>query len=485
MSKTKEKEETGENSSDGGFKMKKELTLLDGVAIIVGVIIGSGIFVSPKGVLRYSGSMGMAIIVWVLSGILSMLGALCYAELGTMIPKSGGDYAYIMDAFGPLPAFLYLWVALFILVPTGNAITAMTFAQYIIQPFWGDCKAPVEAVRLVAAATICGLTLINCYNVKWVTRVTDTFTATKIFALLIIVAAGCVHLFRGHWDHFHSPMEGTNWEPSHIALSFYSGLFSYSGWNYLNYVTEELKNPYRNLPRAICISMPVVTVIYVVTNVAYFAVLSRNDILSSDAVAITFGDKMLGFASFLMPVFVACATFGSLNGAIFASSRLFFVGARDGHLPRAISLIDVKRLTPVPSLMFMCIITLFLLVAGDVYVLINYVQFVEALFITISVCGLLYMRYTMPDAKRPIKVTLILPITFLIICAFLVIFPCYESPLEVGIGVAIILIGIPVYLVTIWWKNKPKWLQQLFDGFNDGCAKLFMCIPEQVAQKEL
>ncbi|XP_066251331.1 large neutral amino acids transporter small subunit 1 [Euwallacea similis] len=483
MSKTKEKsDDSGENSSEGGFKMKKELTLIDGVSIIVGVIVGSGIFVSPKGVLMYSGSMGMAIIVWILSGILSMLGALCYAELGTMIPKSGGDYAYIMEAFGPLPAFLYLWVALLILVPTGNAITAMTFAQYIIQPFWGDCKAPVEAVRLLAAATICGLTLINCYNVKCVTRVTDTFTATKIFALIIIVIAGIVHIFTGHSDNFQTPMENTNWDPSHIALSFYSGLFSYSGWNYLNYVTEELKNPYKNLPRAICISMPVVTVIYVVTNIAYFAVLTRNDILASDAVAITFGDKMLGFASFLMPVFVACATFGSLNGAIFASSRLFFVGARNGHLPRAISLIDVKRLTPVPSLVFMGIITLALLMAGDVYALITYVQFVEALFITISVLGLLYMRYKMPNAKRPIKVNYMLPITFLIICAFLVIFPCHESPVEVGVGVAIVFLGIPVYMVTIWWQNKPKWLQRLFDDFNDGCAKLFMCIPEEVRE---
>ncbi|XP_050309562.1 large neutral amino acids transporter small subunit 1 [Anthonomus grandis grandis] len=484
MAKSEEKEESS-SSSEGGFKMKKELTLIDGVAIIVGVIVGSGIFVSPKGVLNYSGSMGMALIVWVMSGILSMLGALCYAELGTMIPKSGGDYAYIMEAFGPLPAFLYLWVALFILVPTGNAITAMTFAQYIIQPFWGDCKAPVEAVRLLAAATICGLTLINCYNVKWVTRVTDTFTATKIFALLIIVAAGFYHLFTGHWENFHAPMDGTNWGPSHLALSFYNGLFSYSGWNYLNYVTEELKNPYRNLPRAICISMPLVTIIYVVTNIAYFAVLTRNDILASDAVAITFGDRMLGVASFLMPVFVACATFGSLNGAIFASSRLFFVGARDGHLPRAISLIDVKRLTPVPSLLFMCLITLALLIVSDVYVLINYVQFVEALFITISVLGLLYMRYTMPNVSRPIKVNYILPITFFVICVFLVIFPCYESPVEVGVATAIILLGIPVYMVTIWWQNKPKWLQKLFDNFNDSCAKLFMCIPEQVYEKGL
>nr|XP_012147235.1 PREDICTED: large neutral amino acids transporter small subunit 2-like [Megachile rotundata] len=132
-------------------KLKKELGLLDGVAIIVGIIVGAGIFVSPKGVLLNSGSVGQALIVWVFSGVLSLIGALCYAELGTMIPKSGGDYAYISDAFGPLPAFLYLWVALFILVPTGNAITALTFAQYILQPVWPGCVPPYAAVRLLAA----------------------------------------------------------------------------------------------------------------------------------------------------------------------------------------------------------------------------------------------------------------------------------------------------------------------------------------------
>ncbi|KAG5893204.1 hypothetical protein JTB14_025609 [Gonioctena quinquepunctata] len=281
-SKTKKSGKEDESTtSTSGVKMKKELSLLDGVAIIVGVIIGSGIFVSPKGVLKFSGSVGQAIIVWVLSGLLSMIGALCYAELGTMIPKSGGDYAYIMEAFGALPAFLYLWVALFILVPTGNAITAITFAQYILQPLWGTCPAPYEAVRLLAAATTCILTVINCYNVKWVTRVQDIFTATKMFALLIIVIAGIYYVCIGHVEHFQNPMEGTNWDPGHIALAFYSGLFSYSGWNYLNYVTEELKDPYKNLPRAIFISMPVVTAVYVVTNIAYFVVLSRDDILSS------------------------------------------------------------------------------------------------------------------------------------------------------------------------------------------------------------
>lgn len=162
-----------------------------------------------------------------------------------MIPKSGGDYAYIGAAFGPLPAFLYLWVALLILVPTGNAITALTFAQYLLQPFSGTCDAPVIAVRLLAIIITCLLTVINCYNVKWVTRVTDTFTATKILALLVIVAAGVWYLAGGNTENFDGPFLGSHTEPSYIALAFYSGLFSYSGWNYLNFVTEELRDPYK------------------------------------------------------------------------------------------------------------------------------------------------------------------------------------------------------------------------------------------------
>ncbi|XP_011640812.1 large neutral amino acids transporter small subunit 2 [Pogonomyrmex barbatus] len=473
----------GSDNSDE-VKLKKELGLWNGVAIIVGIIVGAGIFVSPKGVLRNSGSVGQALIVWIFSGILSLIGALCYAELGTMIPKSGGDYAYISDAFGPLPAFLYLWVALFVLVPTGNAITALTFAQYILQPMWPGCEPPYEAVRLLAAVITCLLTVINCYNVKWATRVQDIFTGTKIFALVIIVVTGFWWLCMGHTENFQHPMAGTNTQSGYIALAIYSGLFSYSGWNYLNFVTEELKDPYKNLPKAICISLPLVTVIYVFANIAYFVVLTQDEILASNAVAVTFGDKLLGVMSWIMPFFVACSTFGALNGAIFASSRLFFVGARNGHLPTAIALINVRNLTPMPSLIFLCIITLILLIIEDVYVLINYVSFVEALFTTLSVSGLLWLRYKKPDLQRPIKVSIILPIIFFIICAFLVTFPCYVSPWEVGIGIIIILSGIPVYCIFIDWKTKPDWLVNASHKFNVICAKLFMCVPVQEEKTE-
>lgn len=473
-------EQSDSDESGGGIKLKKELGLMDGVAIIVGVIVGAGIFVSPKGVLLYSGSIGQAIVVWILSGVLSMVGALCYAELGTMIPKSGGDYAYIGEAFGPLPAFLYLWVALLILVPAGNAITAITFAQYLLQPLWPTCEAPYESVRLLAALITCLLTAINCYNVKWVTRVTETFTGMKVGALLVIVAAGAWYLFMGNTELLENPFENSKLQPGFIALAFYNGLFSYSGWNYLNFVTEELKDPYRNLPRAICISMPAVTIIYVITNVAYFAVLPPDVMLSSQAVAVTFAEKMLGFMAWIMPLFVACSTFGSLNGAIFASSRLFFVGARNGHLPAAISLINVNCLTPIPSLIFLCLLTLLLLFIRDVFSIINYVSYVEILFIFISVAGLLRLRSTQPDAKRPIKVSLVIPIIFLLTAGFLVIFSAFESPIEVAIGSLIIVLGIPVYYITI---HKPlEWLARTSQRINTVCAKLFLCM--QNTEKE-
>lgn len=157
----------------GKIKLKKELGLLEGVAIILGIIFGSGnnsfcvivllsyiinflgIFISPKGVIQEVDSVGFSLVVWVMCGFLSMIGALCYAELGTAIPKSGGDYAYIYECFGPLPAFLYLWAANLIFVPTTNAIMGLTFAKYVIQPFFVKCDVPAPSVTLVAIMTIC------------------------------------------------------------------------------------------------------------------------------------------------------------------------------------------------------------------------------------------------------------------------------------------------------------------------------------------
>lgn len=211
------------------------------------------------------GSVGLSIVIWILCGLLSMIGALCYAELGTSIPKSGGDYAYIYEAFGPLPAFLYLWDANLIFVPTTNAIMALTFASYVVQPFFPNCAIPALGINLLAAATISKssnfslhaillwaffiflgiLSYINSVDVRATTKLQNIFMFCKIGALSIIIIAGIVYMGFGGTQNFNNAFEGSVTSPGKIAISFYSGIFSYSGWNYLNFMTEELKDPYK------------------------------------------------------------------------------------------------------------------------------------------------------------------------------------------------------------------------------------------------
>ncbi|XP_045592455.2 large neutral amino acids transporter small subunit 2 [Procambarus clarkii] len=397
-----------------------------------------------------------------------------------MIPKSGGDYAYIHEAFGPLPAFLYLWVALVIIMPTGNTVIALTFANYILQPLFPNCEQPPDIpVRLIAAAVIFFLTWVNCTNVKWATKVQDVFTAAKVLALVIIIVAGIYHLATGNLENYQKPFDNTNWDLAAFATAFYQGLFSFAGWNYLNFVVEELKNPYRNLPRAIMISMPLVTVVYFLANVAYFAVLTQSEILSSSAVAVSFGNRMLGVMTWTMPFFVACSTFGSLNGGIFASSRLFFVGARQGHLPQILALINIKNYTPVPSLVFLGIMTVFMLITSDMQVLINYISFTESLFILLSIAALLWLRIKEPNRHRPIKVWIGFPILFFTICLFLVVLPIVQRPIELGVAIGIISIGIPVYFFAIHREEKSKWFMKFMERAMYVSQMLCISLPEE------
>lgn len=460
------------------IKLKKELGLLEGVAIILGIIIGSGIFVSPKGVLKEAGSVGLSLVVWCLCGFLSMIGALCYAELGTSIPKSGSDYAYIGEAFGSLPSFLYLWDAIFIFVPTTNAIMGLTVANYLAQPLFPDCDPPDSALRLIAAVCITFLTWLNCFSTRVTTKLQNVFMVTKLAALGLVIIGGCLAFSQGGSRMFDNAWEGTATDPGQIAVSFYSGIFSYAGWNYLNFMTEELHNPYKNLPRAIYISLPLVTVIYVLANVSYLAVLSPSAMLSSDAIAVTFSNQMFGLMAPVMPALIAVSALGGLSCHIMTSSRLCFVGARNGHFPDCLSLVTASKLTPTPALVFLGSLSLLYLSTSDIYRLIDYAAFVESMFILLAIASLLYLRYTRPDMERPIKVSLGIPILFLFICTFLVFLPLYVRPLEVGMGLLITACGVPVYMVCIRWKNKPKWFQQTLYSLGYGSQKMFMGLKE-------
>uniref|UniRef100_A0A915PMA3 Uncharacterized protein n=1 Tax=Setaria digitata TaxID=48799 RepID=A0A915PMA3_9BILA len=424
--------------------LERRISLFNGCSIIIGVIVGSGIFVSPKGVLIESGSIGASLIIWILSGAFAAMGAFVYAELGTTIPKSGGEYAYINEAFGPLPAFVFLWAALIIINPTSNAIMALTFAQYTLYPFYKNCELPDDAVRFIDICQLLQCEMVN-ENAKYFfpsQSNTEYLEPSKLF-------------------------EGSQTNPSHVALAFYSGVFSFSGWNSLNFVTEELVNPSKNLPRAIMISLFMVTAIYIMVNVAYFAVLSVPEILDSSAVAITFAEVIMGQFASLMPIFVAISCAGGLNSIIFSSSRMFFVGARDGQLPELLSMISINYLTPLPSLLLLGVLSLVMLFSSNIYVLINYVTFTEASVIALSVAGLIKLRFTRPNIHRPFKQNILFPATFLVICIALLMLPFFIQPSELIIGVFIILSAVPFYFVFLFWKNKPACLYKPW-ARNDG-----------------
>ncbi|MFH4974646.1 hypothetical protein AB6A40_001355 [Gnathostoma spinigerum] len=464
-----------------GVKLKRSISLFSGCAIIVGVIVGSGIFISPKGVILKTGSIGLSLVVWLLCGLFAMLGALCYAELGTTIPKSGGDYAYIYEAFGGLPAFLFLWVALVIINPTSNAIMALTCSQYLVKPFFPDCDLPDNVVRLLAACLIVLLIFVNCWNVEWATKTQNIFTTTKILALVIIIVTGIGWLIFSPAEHLHPStiFENSNADPSHLSLAFYSGVFSFSGWNYLNFVTEELKEPNKNLPRAIYISIPVVTIIYMLVNIAYFAVLPAADVIHSPAVAVTFADATMGKFSLIMPLIVAASCIGGLNGVIFASSRMFFVGSRDGQLPELLSMISITKLTPIPSLLILGGLSCLMLVFNDIYSLVNYLSFTESAVVACAVLGLIKLRITDKKRNRPIMFNICIPIIFCAMCLLLLILPFFLEPIELIVGVLIILTGIPVYFVFVYWKSKPSFIIQPWVKFTHAVQKFLYCVPEK------
>lgn len=464
---------------DETINLKPKITLLNGVTVIVGSIIGSGIFVSPKGVLEQTGSVGLSLIVWVLCGLFSMIGAYCFTELGTLIVRSGADYAYIYEAFGPFLAFLRLWVECMIVRPCSQAVVALTFAYYVIEPMFPDCDQPDTAVRLLAALCIIVLTIVNAVDVKWATRVQDVFTYAKLLALMLIIITGFVQLGRGKIEYYKGPFENSNWNAGAIALSFYQGLFAYNGWNYLNYVVEELQDPYRNLPKASWISISIVTIVYVLSNIAYFTTVSPEEMIASSAVAVTFSKRLYGVMWWIMPVFVALSTFGGVNGILFTTSRLFFVGSREGHMPEILSYVQMQRMTPAPAVLFMGLFSLVYLLSTDMYRLINYVAFVNWLAIGLAVSALLWFRWKRPNADRPIKVGLIWPIIYVAFSVFLVVVPLYASPFETGMGCLIIITGIPVYFVCVKWENKPKAFLRLNQTINSVIQKVLLVVPEE------
>jgi len=471
-------------AAEDGVQLEKRLTLLNGVTMIIGNIIGSGIFLTPKGVQEQCGSAGLSLLVWFISGVFSLIGAICYIELGTTIVKSGASYSYIKEAFGPLLGFVRMWISVLIIEPTVQAAIAITFAEYLVKPFYPDCDSPFVAVRIIAACCCLFILAMNCWSVKYGTIIQDIFAYAKIIALIVIMITGLyTYATQGtSVGSLGNIWEGTTLSTGGMTLAMYSGLYSYAGWDTLNFMVEELKDPYKNLPRAIYISMPLCTVVYLLANMAYYAVLTPEELMSADAVALVFANKTLGKFSWIMSIFVAMSTFGALNSSFYASSRLFYVAAREGHLPSYFAMVSPEYLTPIPSLFLTGSLTLVYLFVEDIFMLINFYSFMYWLTVGLSIVGQIYLRFKRPEMPRPIKFSLIWPYMFTIICIFLVGVPYFTETIDSLIGTLILATGFPVYFFFFCndGKHVPACIRNVSRNVTVFLQKLVPVLPQAI-----
>ncbi|XP_049529940.1 b(0,+)-type amino acid transporter 1 isoform X2 [Anopheles darlingi] len=439
--------------------LKRRVGLFSGVALIVGTMIGSGIFVSPSGLLVRTGSIGVSFIIWMACGLLSLLGALAYAELGTMNTSSGAEWAYFMDAFGAWPAFLFSWVSTLVLKPSQMAIICLSFAQYAVEAFVYECDPPLSVVKMVAILAIVSILFVNCYSVNLGMAVQNVFTSAKLIAVLIVICGGAYKLCQGNTQHLQNAFTGPTPSLGAIATAFYTGLWAYDGWNNLNYVTEEIQNPSKNLPRSIIIGIPLVTLCYALINVSYLAAMSPTEMIESEAVAVTFGNRILGVMAWLMPLSVTISTFGSANGTLFAAGRLCFAASREGHLLDILSYVHVRRLTPAPGLIFHSLIAGAMVLYGTIDSLIDFFSFTAWIFYGGAMVALIVMRYTKPNYPRPYKVPLIIPILVMLVSGYLVVAPIIEKPqIEYLYAVMFILAGLVFYVPFVHYGYHPKFM---------------------------
>ncbi|XP_077945185.1 b(0,+)-type amino acid transporter 1 isoform X1 [Gasterosteus aculeatus] len=449
------------------LKMKREIGLIGGVALVSGTMIGSGIFMSPKFVLAYAGSPGASLLIWALSGLVAIFAGLSYAELGTVISESGGDFIYILRIYGSCPAFFAAVTFILVMKPFGIAAMAICIAQYTLALFYTGCPPPQLLVKWVAAVAILVVATVNALNVQIAVRIQVVFLVAKVLALALMAIGGIVELTHSSSvivDNLEveNAFRGTQWSLSTIGMAFYQALWSYAGWYNLNCVTEELQRPEVNLPRAVVIAISLVTGLYLLVNVSYLTVMTPMELMSSNAVAVTWGNKVLGSWGWIMSVAAALSAFGSLNGTFFSGGRVCFVAAREGHMPAILAMAHIHRLTPSPALIFTTIVSLLVLIPGDFQSIVNYFSFTAWFFYGITLSGLLYLKIKKPELHRPYKVPIILPILVLIVAVFLVLAPIIDNPqIEYLYVTLFIASGAIAYVPFIHYQLCPGLLTKL------------------------
>lgn len=428
-------------------ELPRRLGLIDSIAIVVGTIIGAGIFLVPTLVARNLTSPVGIIAAWVFTGVLSFFGALAYAELGSMLPSTGGQYVYLREAYGQLPAFLCGWTYFFVVLSASIAWLGISFANYL---GYFIPMSPLAA-KLVGLGLIGAVTFVNYRGVAPGAAVQKTLTALKLTGLLVLIVAA----FAGPAPPAVQPVTG-GWSVSHFGLAMIACVLSYDGWVALSFVAGEVRNPKRNLTLAAALGVGIVIAVYVLVNVAYMRVLTIPQIAGSDRVGALMAERAIGpIGAAMVSLIILLSITGSANGWAMTAPRIYFAQARDGLFFHQFARVHPRYQTPSFSIVAFGLWSAFLAITGGFETLASYAMFAAWVFYGFTGVGVLILRRRDPDRPRPYKmpgypVTLLL---FVAVAAGFVINTFIVTPLPALIGSGLIATGIPVFY---FWKRSAS-----------------------------
>jgi APA family basic amino acid/polyamine antiporter len=453
-------------------KLRRDLGVWGAASIVVGTVIGSGIFLVPKKMILEVGDPWMLFAVWIFGGVLSLAGALTYAELSAMMPEAGGEYNYLREAYGPFWGFLYGWTQMWV-AKSGSIATLATGFFYYLANFHpqldkvsflipiplGDGGGPLEVRtgQLLAIAVIMALAVLNWFGVKVGGGVQVGVTILKVLLIGGIIAVG---LFGKHG----APVEwaahaGSTGGVAGFFAALVAALWAYDGWNNVSMVSSEVQNPQRNLPKALVYGTGAVVLIYLMTNFAYFHVLSADEVAGTDRVAASMMQRVLGgWGANAVSIAAMISIFAALNGSILSGSRVPYALARDGYFFQRFASVHDRHATPGFSILALSAWACVLVLSGRYDQLLTLVIFPSWILYGMATASVIVLRRKRPDLERPYKTVgyPVVPVLFVLVAALLVYFTLRNSPRESLLGLALIVAGFPFY--WYWAGHRKKGL---------------------------
>jgi len=468
--------------------MKRELGLLDATLLVAGSMIGSGIFIVSSDMLKDVGSVGWLILVWLITGLMTLIAAVSYGELSGMFPKAGGQYVYLKEAYNPLIGFLYGW-SLFTVIQTGTiAAVAVAFGKFLgyLNEDFGDGNIlltisegfHITAAQVVGIVLIIVLTFSNTRGIKTGKIIQTGFTSTKLLALFGLIIFGFLAAnstvwsqnwqdawtLKQHITRIDAASTQNNWVNlagftilGAVAAAMVGSIFSSDAWNNITFIAGEVRNPKRNIGLSLFLGTLIVTLIYVAANVMYISVLPIEQLAfaKDNRIALSVATEVFGsIGTTLIALMIMVSTFGCNNGLILSGARVYYTMANDGLFFKKTSELN-KNSVPGFALWIQCAMACILCVSGKYGNLLDMISFVVVIFYVLTIFGIFILRHKRPDAERPYKAFgyPFLPALYIIMglsfCGLLIAFkPEYTWP-----GLIIVLIGLPVYYI---WKKESR-----------------------------